>query len=179
MLALDDPIWSELSHCYRDGSDVPEKLSRIEASDRLPRKFWDDFTNLLCHQCTIGTASLAAFPHLVRIAGTCPQEKKATDCINLASFILMLALGPDNRLPRMPRTIARAFRDAISDGRKTLLKMYGCKRRTMKDQMLYLSAVATFDQRADIGSILGELCLGWFDCPKCETRVVLSELPTW
>lgn len=179
MIALDDPIWSELAHAYGDGSDIPPQLIRIETRKSLSKKFWDDLTNTLCHQCTIGTASLAAFPHLVRMAGDHSQSKKGFQCLELASLILMLALGPENKIPRMRKELSVPFRNAIADGRRVVMEMYDQKRRTLKDNMLYLSMVAIFDRRADIGSLLGELCLGWYDCPKCEERIEIDELCTW
>lgn len=179
MIELDDPVWRTLRHAHGDGDDVASQLRRIEKSNSLPKKFWDDFTTTLCHQCTIGTASLAAFPHLVRIAGSHPHDRKGAECLQLASLILMFALGPENKVPKLPKMLDAPFRHAIRDGRKVVMEMYDRKRRTTEDFMLYLSIVAIFDRRADLGNVLGELSLGWYDCPKCEERIAFGDLCLW
>ena len=179
MIDLHDPLWRTLTHAHGDGFDVPSQLKRIETSATLGKKFWDNFTNTLCHQCTIGSASLAAFPHLVRIAKNNSHNKKGLDCIQLASLILMYALGPENKIPKLQKELDAPFRDAINDGRNVVIEMYDQKRRTVEENMLYLSMVAIFDLRADIGNVLGELCLGWCDCPKCEERVSFDDLSHW
>lgn len=179
MIDLDDPIWSELNHCYGSGEDVPPNLRQIETSKKLSAAFWDDFTNTLCHQNTIGTASIAAFPHLVRIAGDDVTSRKAFDSLQLAATILMLALGPENKLPKMDNSLQAPFCQAITDGRRIVMAMYDQKRRTVKDSMLYLGMVAAFDMRADISCLLSELCLGWHDCPQCEERIEMDDLCNW
>ncbi len=179
MLKLDDPAWKELWHCYGDGSDVPPKLLRIENSEALSRAFWDDFSNMLCHQCTIGTASIAAFPHLVRIAGSDARSKKALHCMELAALILTLALGPENQLPKLEKRLDKPFRQAIAEGRPILLSMYDQKRRSMESNMRYLGMIAAFDLRADIASFLSEVRLGWLDCPRCEAHIEINDLCTW
>jgi hypothetical protein len=145
----------------------------------LPKTFWDDFSNVLCHQCTIGTASIAAFPHLVRIAGLDPKSKRALHCMELASLILTLTLGQENQLPKLDKPLDKPFRQAISEGRQILLSMYDQKRRTLASNLRYLGMIAAFDRRADIASFLSEVGQGWLDCPRCEARIEINDLCTW
>lgn len=179
MIDLDDPVWSDLRHCYGSGDDIPPKLRRIESSKTLSAAFWSDLTNTLCHQCTIGSASIATFPHLVRIAGENVKVKKSFDSLQLAATILTLALGPQNKMPKMDKPLRVPFQQAIVDGRQIVMSMYDNKRNSLQASMLYLGIVAAFDLRADISCLLQELCMGAHDCPKCEETVAMIDLCTW
>ncbi len=97
----------------------------------------------------------------------------------LASLILTLALGPESKVPKLERRLDKPFCKAISDGRQILWSMYDQKRRSIESNFRYLGMIAAFDMRADISSFLGEVSLGWFDCPRCEARVDINDLPTW
>lgn len=178
MLDLDDPLWNDLRHCYGSGQDIPPKLRLIESRKRLSRKFWDQLCNTLCHQCTVGTASLAAFPHLVRIAGQNSDNQKGFESIKLASIILSYTMGPENQLPRMDKTLRDPFRQAMREGQRVIAAMLFQRKRDFRQTMDFLSVIAAFDSHVDAALLLAEFCDGWIDCPQCGERIDAEQLYT-
>lgn len=178
MIELDDPIWEDLRHCYGPGTGIPEQLRRIETAKRLSKAFWDDLCNTLCHQCTVGTASFAAFPHLVRIAGDNVGNQKGFDLIKLASIILSYTLGPENKLPRMDKFLRVPFRDAILEGQKIIVMMLFQKKRSFRETMDFLSVIAAFDSHVDAALLLVEFRDKHLDCPECGERIETDRLYT-
>jgi hypothetical protein len=64
MLSLDDPIWKELRGGYKISYDASEPLRRLERGEDTWEQLWEE----LHHQGSLGEASYAAVPQLVRIA---------------------------------------------------------------------------------------------------------------
>jgi len=191
MIALNDPIWTELRHPYGAATEIPIQLRRIENAKRLSKRFWDDFGNTLCHQCSIGSASIAALPHLVRIAADNQGTRKAYNALDLAALILACATEPKNTIPKMeelldtenPKFIAECaeslalpLKKAVDQGREVLAEMIFEKRKSYTDTMNYLAMVAAFDLRADAAAVLWGLRYERFDCPRCENEVSVHEL---
>lgn len=179
MIELDDPIWAELTHCYGSGSGIPNHIRHIESTKRPTPKFWDELGNALCHQCTVGTASVAAFPHLVRIASENHMSQKGFESLKLAALILAFTIGPENKIPRMPKKLGEPFRKAISDGQVLVSAMVFQKKRDFADTMDMLAIVGVFSFQADTFLLLGSMRDGWFDCPACEERVETGTMYTW
>ena len=71
MLALDDPRWSELQQAYGQAAGIPKLLSELKASENHfdQKERWRSLWSSLCHQGDVYTASYAALPHIVQIAG--------------------------------------------------------------------------------------------------------------
>lgn len=74
VLPLDSPRWTELSHAYGDGSDIPDVLRQLETTpaaegDQEP---WLSIWSALAHQGDVYTASFAAVPHVVRALAASP-----------------------------------------------------------------------------------------------------------
>lgn len=76
MLDLDDPRWEQLRHAYGSAADTPKWLRQLEANPNQPHSEnrglgdpWYELYSSICHQGSVYTASYAAVPHLVRIAG--------------------------------------------------------------------------------------------------------------
>ena len=178
MIELDDPLWADFSHCYGSGNDIPPKLRHIETATSLSKAFWDDLCNILCHQCTVGTASVAAFPHLVGIAARNTDNQKGFDAIKLASIILSYTIGPKNKVPRMDKLLSGPFRDAITAGRDVIRAMLFQKKRDFRQTMDFLSVIAAFDSHVDAALLLVEFRDGHFDCPECGKRLGVDELYT-
>jgi len=68
MLALDDPLWSALSHAYGSAADIPNLLACIdEFPPQRDRRAdtWESLWSALCHQGDTYDASFAAVPHIV------------------------------------------------------------------------------------------------------------------
>ena len=176
MIDLDDPTWALTSHCYGSGSNVPSFLRRIENGNSLSKKFWDEFTNILCHQCTLGSASFAAFPHLVRIASEQKGTAKGAKSLKLAALILGLALAPENKLPRLDPKLGKPFREAIQVGRSLIAELYvNRKSGSWKDAIEFLSTAAAFMEYGDISLMLGEMSSGSVYCEECENEIDMTK----
>jgi len=73
MISLDDKQWLELQDAYGSAQNIPSLLAAVEA-DPSPKRDgeegpWFSLWSALCHQQTVYSASFAAVPHLLRIAG--------------------------------------------------------------------------------------------------------------
>lgn len=66
-LALSSPQWATLETAYGSAEGIPPLLNELEAenADAVGKLF-----GAICHQSTLYSASIAALPHLVRIANT-------------------------------------------------------------------------------------------------------------
>jgi len=191
MIELDDPIWSELRHPYGAGTEVPTQLKRIQDAKYLPEEFWDDFGNTLCHQWSIGSASVAALPHLVRIAADNPGAFKSYEALQLAAIILCSVIAHENEIPtmksrlktenpafiaQMEETLSVGLKEAVHEGRKVLAAMIFQNRQSYTQTMAFLSMVAAFDLRADAAAVLWAVRYEQFDCPHCEELVSVHRL---
>ena len=83
---LDDQAWADLETAYGDASEIPSLLRQLGEGDfaNAIAELWSG----LCHQGDVYSASLAAFPHLVRIAAARTDEHWI-EVIHLASAIEM------------------------------------------------------------------------------------------
>jgi hypothetical protein len=175
MLELNDPAWADTRHCYGSGRHIPDYIRRIENSKSLPKKFWDDLSNVLCHQCTLGTASYAAFPHLVRIAKEQAMTKQGLNCLDLASLILGLALATENKLPEMDKRFLLPFRAAMLQGRILVSELYlNVSPKSWKDSIQFLSISAAFLGFGDVSLMLGEMTGGTIQCDVCDQEIDMT-----
>jgi hypothetical protein len=175
MLDLDDPAWTKTDHCYGSGENIPPYIRTIERSKSLPKSFWDEFGNILCHQCTLGTASYAAFPHLVRLANAKRGSLLGLKCLDLASLILGLALAPENKLPKMDRKILIPFRDAMKSGRTLVAELYlTVPHKSWRESIQFLSISAAFMGSGDVSLMLDEMSGGTIYCEQCEHEIDMT-----
>ncbi|MFJ8545915.1 hypothetical protein ACIRFH_28670 [Streptomyces sp. NPDC093586] len=83
--------WSRLTHAYGSAEDIPALLERI-ASDPTSAR-WNDLWSALCHQGSVYSASFAALPWLVGVAGSGDRDQ-AIQALNLAGAIMAGADQP-------------------------------------------------------------------------------------
>lgn len=77
MVQLEDPKWKELVHAYGSAADIPALLGALEAfpaSENYKDEPWYSLWSTLCHQGDVYSASFAAVPHIVAIAGSNPSK---------------------------------------------------------------------------------------------------------
>jgi hypothetical protein len=118
MLAID---WARLRHAYGSASNVPELL---EAARRAPAggdyrdEPWFSLWSALCHQGDVYTASYAAVPELVAIAGLRQAEHTAArECLLLAGMIELERALPQGRPPpQMPAEVVGPYAEALAQG---------------------------------------------------------------
>ncbi len=139
MLSLDDPRWGELRHAYGPAGNVPDLL-RALASSTAPKSSYKDepwFTlwSSLCHQGDVYTASYAAVPHIVRIAG----EVKGP--VDFAFFQLPTAIEVARQTGRGP-DIPEAYADDYHRAIFQLVENVSLHRAEAWDRSMLLSAAA-------------------------------------
>ncbi|QDH21955.1 hypothetical protein [Saccharibacillus brassicae] len=86
MLALDDSAWQRLITAYGGGQEAADLLRELEpdASDGERR---EALMELLLHQGTIYTATLAAVPHLARMAANAADPQVRADLYILCGWM--------------------------------------------------------------------------------------------
>ncbi|WP_442511719.1 hypothetical protein SH528x_003431 [Novipirellula sp. SH528] len=188
MLALDDPRWSELWHCYGSGENVPPLLRRIERAKKdLPDKYWDEFSNILCHQCSTGSASVAAFPHLVRLAEVKQGTENGFRSLDLASLVLAFELGQSNQLNREwkrsllphPEYVLQPFKDAIKTGQQLVAQLLFKKRYSYNRMVQLLGIAGAFGKHSQVRLLIPQLQNHTITCPACEEYVDTRQMYTY
>lgn len=182
MIALDDPIWSELWHCHGTGDGVPPLLKKLESSKRPNKKFLADFADILYHQCSRGTASVAAFPHLIRIAADNISSKKGFDTISIAAFLLTYVLGSEGNydsLYKLDSTLREPFITAIADGQALVSAMMFSTDRDFSATADLLAIVAAFAKQPRLCLALDIQRRAVLMCPDCESEFPIDRLFTF
>lgn len=114
-LALDDPRWGELRHCYGPAEDIPDLLRQLAAAPGPQANNWADpwFTlwSSLCHQDDVYPASYAAVPHLVRIAIASAGPVDFSFLLLPACIEVARGAG---RGPAVPAFLAAAYEQALA-----------------------------------------------------------------
>jgi hypothetical protein len=139
MLPLDDPQWARLRHAYGEASDIPDLLRALAAStgpnSGYQNEPWFSLWSSLCHQGDVYTASYAALPHIVEIAGKAPGP------LDFGFFQLPAAIEvarQNRRGPPIPIEIEAAYHRAIAD----LTDCVALHRHDDWDESMLLSAFA-------------------------------------
>lgn len=78
MLELNDPVWSRLTTAYGDGEEAVQLLRRLVTAVE-DSELRQELFELLLHQDTIYTATLAAMPYLAAMAETTEDTETLTD----------------------------------------------------------------------------------------------------
>ena len=139
MLSLDDPHWAQLRHAYGNAVDIPVLL-RVLGSSTGPKKGYQDepwfsLWSSLCHQGDVYTASYAAVPHIVRIAG-----ENGTP-VDSSFFQLPAAIEVARKTghgPEIPEAFANDYHRAVA----SLGENVSIHRNDPWDQSMLLSAAA-------------------------------------
>ncbi len=106
MIALGDPKWKKLKGGYRTPYDPSPVLRRLEKGENV----WDILWDKLHHQGSVGEASYAAVPHLVRIAKG--SRSRDWNIYGLVSTIEVERHAKKN--PLLPRWLTKDYKAAWS-----------------------------------------------------------------
>lgn len=113
MLELESPRWRELRQAYGTAEDIPRLLEVLDrANDEERRELWFGLWSTLCHQGDVYSASYAALPHLVRLAGGWGAER-AAEALHLAGAIEVGRVTPGS--PALPEDLADAYREGMEE----------------------------------------------------------------
>lgn len=161
MLSLDDPHWSELQHAYGDAADVPALLRGLIASAGQRGSYrdepWFSLWSRLRHQGDVYTASYAAVPHMVQIAGeaTAPVDFSFFQLPSAVEVARLAGGGPD-----IPEALASDYYRAITQ----LADAVSLHRHEAWDQAMLLSAAAALaisKGHVDVAEALLNLDADW------------------
>lgn len=107
MLPLDDPKWDDLAGGFGPLCNPTAALKKLEGGSEVAGA-WDDLWHNLHHQGTVGEASYAAVPHLVRIQ----QRTRSLDW-NLYALIATIEVARHaGGNPPMPEWLKGDYDDA-------------------------------------------------------------------
>lgn len=138
-LALDDPRWGELQHCYGPADDIPGVLRQLAAApgpkDDWRAEPWFKLWSSLCHQGNVYSASYAAVPHLVRIAIEATEPLDFSFLLLPASIEVARAGG---RGESVPDFLEAAYERALA----ALPDAVAAHRHDVWDEAMLLSASA-------------------------------------
>jgi hypothetical protein len=139
MLELDDPRWGRLRHAYGDALDIPVLLRALGLSTGPKKGYqdepWFSLWSSLCHQGDVYTASYAAVPHIVRIAGETGTP------VDSSFFQLPAAIEVARKTghgPEIPEAIAGEYHRALA----RLAENVSIHRNYPWDQSMLLSVAA-------------------------------------
>lgn len=139
MLALDDPRWGDLRHCYGPADDIPAMLRQVAAAPGptsvSQAEPWFTLWSSLCHQDDVYPASYAAVPHFVRIAIEAPRPFEFSLLLLPVAIEVSQATG---RGPRVPGFLAAAYDEALT----ALPDAVAAHRHERWDKPMLLSASA-------------------------------------
>jgi len=175
MIELDDPIWSDLQHSYGVATDVPSMIRMAESNDNLD--FWHELSNRLVHQCCVSDAAIAAFPHFVLIASKNLERNKGVLAINLAGWILVLALQKNKWFRDLPSSITSPFREHVRTGRAVAAEIYKNRPAVeLSEEFDFLATLAAFDENVEAYGLLATWHSGELGCPHCDQPITLEDI---
>lgn len=168
MIDLDSPQWAELQTAYGTASEVPAMLEDLYAGHAEPL---DDLFSYICHQGSIYTGSVAALPHLLKIAQTVTIEELPefkVDVLTLAGAICeSTEFTPEFYAPYIKKAF---FEDALA------LTLVTLKDFSNSSCALYLlKAAAAFAGHPALSRVLDGFADEEFStlCPGCEADLYI------
>lgn len=109
-LALDSPMWAELSCAYGDGAGIPKMLSAIAEPGRSDDvEIWEALWSGLAHQGDVYSASFAAVPHIVDLAIRGPAS-----VVNHLHMPTWIEICRQNTGQQVPPQLSAAYFDALA-----------------------------------------------------------------
>lgn len=107
--------WADLRHAYGPATDIPPLLRQLRTAPPPAThkdEPWFSLWSALCHQGDVYTASYAALPELVRVAGD-REPAAAVECLYLAALIELVR--HNITAPVVPEELKTSYKRAIAD----------------------------------------------------------------
>ena len=167
MLDLNSPLWKELTHAYGSAANIPALLEQLKTAG--PQNDYDDepwfsLWSSLCHQYDVYTASYAALPQIIIIAGSRPARER------LDHFFLAASIEAFRHLddaPPIPAKLQKAYQQAIAQASKLILDCLELEWQETEYQIL-LGALAAVRGHPVLGNAIFDLDKET-ECPNCMT----------
>lgn len=167
MLDLNSPLWKDLTHAYGSAADIPALLEQLKTA-APPKNYdtepWFSLWSALCHQYDVYTASYAALPHIIAIAGSRPAHERL-DHLLLASSIEAFRHLED--APPIPVELKEAYEQAIKQAPTLILECLELDWQD-RDDCILLGALAVMQGHPQLGNAIFEL-ESETECPHCRT----------
>ena len=113
MLALEDPLWSELRHAYGAAADTPvllRQLASYPGETSYQDEPWFTLWSSLCHQGDIYSASFAAVPHIIEALAADPARAS----LNYFLLPASIEVARDSGSVVIPPSLEPAYRAALA-----------------------------------------------------------------
>jgi hypothetical protein len=167
MLDLNSPLWKNLKHAYGSAADIPALLEQLKTAG--PQKGfdtepWFSLWSALCHQYDVYTASYAALPHILVIAGSRPPRQRL-DHLLLASSIEAFRHLDD--APPMPLELQEAYDQAIKQAPRLILECLELDWQQEEDERILLGSLAVMQGHPQLGNAIFDLEME-IECPNCH-----------
>jgi len=172
-LDLNSPEWGRLEDAYGTAGQIPQLLIALASGDDAAL---DELFGCICHQMSVYSSSIAAFPHLIAIASRLEANPKLqVDTLCLAGAICE-SRGFDSELESSEFADAAraALPDAIGLARAALRKT------TDRHAGVYLiNSVAAFDHMQALARVVEGFSDEEFslECPSCSVDLYIWPCP--
>ncbi|MGC3955998.1 MAG: hypothetical protein QM804_17425 [Propionicimonas sp.] len=149
-LSLDDPAWQALL-CRSGSADwVPEWLRGLPGQPESFSQEWPE----LCSEDTTWPAGIAAFPHLVRIAGSLPAGSRLEYAAVLG---LIVADWQPDAMPALPGAVEAAYRTALTPAIRIVADEAARPLSNERDVRYVLMALAALQGVPELASCIDDL----------------------
>ena len=164
MLDLNSHVWKDLTHAYGSAADIPELLERLNTANPHDHEPWFSLWSALCHQNDVYTASYAASPHIIAIAGSRPARDRLNHLL-LASSIEAFRHLDD--APALPVGLQEAYRQGLEQASELILD---CLRLDWEETeyRILLGGLAAVRGHPQLAGAIFELEKET-ECPNCQT----------
>ncbi|MGW8394622.1 hypothetical protein [Pseudoduganella sp. HUAS MS19] len=169
-LELNSPAWSRLQDAYGTANEIPQLLADLAGGNSEPLY---DLYGCICHQMTVYSASIAAFPHLVAISATLESDP------SLQVEILCLAGAICESREFEHELQSSEFAAALEEALPPAIALAEAALRTSLDPSAaayLLKSIAAFQKMPVLARALEGFTSDEFvlECPACS-----SELYVW
>jgi hypothetical protein len=166
-LELNSPSWGLLEDAYGSAEQIPRLLAELESASEESLK---ELFGRICHQMSVYSSSIAAFPHLVTIAS------KLADNTSLQAETLCLA-GAICESHDFERELHRSeFAGALEAALPVAIGLAVASLGKAEDQnqaIYLLKSIAAFEQMQPLARVLEGFSSEEFtlECPSCSTEL--------
>lgn len=193
MLKQNDPVWGKLTTAYGEGEQALEMLRRLEP-DAADGELRQELIEMLLHQDTIYTATLAAMPYLASLAEQSADDEALIDLYISCGLMKASREGSDDepiersgefrreRQEELDEAAVRSIADGYLDGVKRLAALHerAARRATEAasagdeedmESVYLLAAQAAYGGHVSVARLLFDFPAGdeyAGACPSCE-----------
>ena len=172
-LDLNSPDWGRLEDAYGTADQIPQLLADLENGNE---EALNELFGRICHQMSVYSSSIAAFPHLVAIASKLaanPRLQEETLCL-AGAICESRDFEQELHRSEFSGTARVAVPDAVSLAREALSKV------TDTHAGIYLiSSIAAFNRKQALARVVQGFSDEEFtlECPSCSVYLYVWPCP--